>query len=117
MYSSLSFNESSDALNDWNRLYLVPGAAHCSYSTDQPNGGWPQSTLPTLFDWVENGQKPDRLNATVQEGENYGQVQQLCAWPLRPYYVNNGTELTCVFDEESYQTWVYDFDAYELPLY
>ncbi|KAI2960750.1 hypothetical protein CBS147322_715 [Aspergillus niger] len=117
MYNSLSFNESSDALNDWNRLYLVPGAAHCSYSTDQPNGGWPQSTLPTLFDWVENGQKPDRLNATVQEGENYGQVQQLCAWPLRPYYVNNGTELTCVFDEESYQTWVYDFDAYELPLY
>ncbi|RAK95164.1 tannase and feruloyl esterase [Aspergillus ibericus CBS 121593] len=117
MYGSLSFNESTAALNDWNRLYLVPGAAHCSYSSDQPNGGWPQTTLLTLIDWVENGQKPDRLNATVQEGSNTGEHQELCAWPLRPFYVKNGTELTCVWDEESYQTWVYDFDAYNLPLY
>ncbi|PYH98977.1 tannase [Aspergillus ellipticus CBS 707.79] len=117
MYPSLSFNESSEALNDWNRLYLVPGAAHCTYSSDQPNGGWPQTTLLTMIDWVENGEKPDRLNATVQEGSNTGQQQQLCPWPHRPLFVNNGTELTCVFDEESYETWVYDFDAYKLPLY
>ncbi|GAQ40590.1 hypothetical protein AtubIFM55763_007416 [Aspergillus tubingensis] len=117
MYPDLSFNSSSNALNDWNRLYLVPGGAHCSYSDEQPNGGWPLTTLLTLIDWVENGVKPDRLNNTVQTGSNAGEQGQLCVWPTRPYYRNNGTELTCVFDQESYETWVYDFDAYDAPLY
>jgi tannase len=115
MYPDLSFNESTDAINDWNRLYLVPGGAHCSYSTDQPNGGWPITTLLTLIDWVENGVKPDRLNNTVQTGSNAGEQGQLCAWPERPLYVDDVLE--CVFDQDSYDTWVYEFDAYNLPLY
>ncbi|OOF99336.1 hypothetical protein ASPCADRAFT_137682 [Aspergillus carbonarius ITEM 5010] len=117
MYPGLSFNESSAALNEWNRLYLIPGAAHCASSTTQPNGPFPQTTLETLIQWVEGGVFPTRLNATVLAGEHEGEQQELCAWPLRPLWTNNGTVMDCVFDEASYKTWVYDFDAYKLPLY
>ncbi|KAJ5541279.1 tannase [Penicillium frequentans] len=117
MYGNLSFEEGTKALNDWNRLYLVPGAAHCAPSDDQPNGPFPRTTLETLIEWVENGDKPDRLNATIMSGAHEGEQQDLCAWPLRPLWKNNGTTLDCVFDKKSYDTWTYDFDAYDVPLY
>jgi tannase len=117
MYPNLSFNESSDALGDWYRLFLVPGAAHCSSNTLQPNGPFPNLNLEIMIDWVESGVKPERLNATVSQGDNEGQVQHLCAWPLRPYWTGNTTDAECVYDQESIDTWIYDFDAYKMPLY
>ncbi|PLB47366.1 putative tannase [Aspergillus steynii IBT 23096] len=117
MYPGQSFEESSKALNEWNRLFLIPGAAHCSPSTNQPNGPFPQTTLETLIDWVENGATPDRLNATVQSGDHEGEKQELCAWPLRPLWKNNGTSMDCVHDQKSLDTWDYKFDAYRVPLY
>ncbi|KAL6230985.1 hypothetical protein BDW75DRAFT_248230 [Aspergillus navahoensis] len=117
MYPDLSFTESTRALNEWNRLFLVPGAAHCSPSTNQPNGGWPQTTLQTLIDWVEGGRVPERLNATVLAGAQKGEEQQLCAWPLRPLWKKGGDRMDCVFDQDSFDTWVYDFDAFKLPVY
>ncbi|KAL3475526.1 tannase [Aspergillus californicus] len=119
MYPDLSFSDSTNALNEWNRLFLIPGAAHCSPSTNQPNGGWPQTTLPTLIDWVEGGKVPTRLNTTVLAGENKGEKQELCAWPLRPLWKNQNKrqQMQCVFDQDSFDTWVYDFDAFTLPVY
>jgi tannase len=38
MYPNLSFNDSTAALNDWYRLFLVPGAGYCGPSSAQPNG-------------------------------------------------------------------------------
>ncbi|KAL4891841.1 putative tannase [Aspergillus ambiguus] len=117
MYPGMSFNESSEALNEWNRLFLVPGAAHCSPSTTQPNGPFPRTTLKTLIEWVENGIVPHTLNATVLSGEHEGEQHKLCAWPLRPLWKNNGKDMECVHDQESLDTWDYEFDAYRVPLY
>ncbi|KAL2816010.1 tannase and feruloyl esterase [Aspergillus cavernicola] len=117
MYPELSFEKSTKALNEWNRLFLIPGAAHCQPSTNQPNGGWPQTTLPTLIEWVEGGSMPERLNATVLSGEKKGEEQKLCAWPLRPLWKKGSQEMECVFDQKSFDTWVYDFDAFKLPVY
>lgn len=36
-----------------------------------------------MIDWVENGVKPNRLNATVSSGDYEGEVQELCMWPRR----------------------------------
>ncbi|KAJ5644958.1 tannase [Penicillium longicatenatum] len=58
---------------------------------DQPNGPFPGTTLETLIEWVENGDKPDLLNATIMSGAHEGEQQDLCAWPLRPLWKNNGT--------------------------
>lgn len=117
MYSNMTFNASSDALGDWYRLFLVPGAAHCATNDAQANGPFPQTTLQTLIDWVENGVKPALLNATHLQGDYEGESDQLCAWPLRPYYTNNGTTLECQYDQASIDTWLYDFNAYNMPLY
>lgn len=117
MFPGMSLNESSEALNEFYRLYLVPGAAHCAVNSEMPNGPFPQTNLAAMIDWVENGVEPVLLNATVLSGDNEGQTGKLCSWPLRPLWVNNGTTMDCVFDKASYDTWVYKFDAYPLPLY
>ncbi|PSK34248.1 hypothetical protein B9Z65_8574 [Elsinoe australis] len=116
MYPDLAFNDSSEALGDWYRLFLVPGAAHCGPNSEQPNGPFPQTNLAVLIDWVEKGVVPQTLNATVLQGEKKGENRQICAWPLRPLWSGNGT-LDCVYDQKSIDTWMYDFDAYKLPLY
>jgi tannase len=117
MYPNMSFNESTKALGDWYRLFLVPGAAHCAPNTAQPNGPFPQTNLAVLIDWVEKGVVPETLNATVLQGSHVGENAQICAWPLRPYWKNNGTVMECQYDQASINTWLYDFDAFKLPVY
>lgn len=117
MYPNTTFNESQAALGDWYRLFLVPGAGHCAPNTAQPNGPFPQTNLAVLIDWVENGVAPTTLNATVLQGEHVGDNQQICAWPLRPFWTDNGTVMECQYDQASIDTWLYDFDAVKMPVY
>ncbi|RAH75890.1 tannase and feruloyl esterase [Aspergillus japonicus CBS 114.51] len=117
MFPNETLNTSAAALGEFYRLYLVPGMAHCGTNSEQPNGPFPQTNMAVMIDWVENGVVPVTLNSTVLQGDNEGEHQQICAWPLRPLWSNNGTTMNCVFDQASYDTWIYDFDAYKLPLY
>ncbi|CAG7563217.1 unnamed protein product [Fusarium equiseti] len=110
MFADKSYNESVAALDDFYRLYLVPGGAHCGSNSNQPNGGWPQTTLQTVIQWVEKGVAPETL-------DGHGGIETICRWPLRPLWSNNGTSLDCVYDQESIDSWTSVFDAYKLPLY
>jgi tannase len=116
MYPNMSYNKSQAALADWYRLFLVPGAAHCATNTLQPNAPFPQTNLAVMIDWVENGIVPTTLNSTILLGDSKGENAQICAWPLRPYWKDNGT-MTCEYDQASIDTFSYTFDAYNLPLY
>lgn len=116
MYPDLSYNESVEALGDWYRLFLVPGAAHCSTNTLQP-GPYPEDNMATMIDWVENGVVPTRLNATVSSGTYAGETQELCGWPLRPYWPNNSTTMECQYDQDSIDSWTYTFGAFKLPVH
>lgn len=117
MYPGKSYNSSNDELKEWYRLFLVPGAAHCASNSAQPNGPFPQTNLHVMTRWVEQGIVPHTLNATVLQGDNKGANEQVCAWPLRPYWKDNGKTLTCEYDQASIDTFTYDFDAYKTPLY
>jgi len=117
MYPEQTRDESFESLNDWYRLFLVPGAAHCGTNSLEPNGPWPQTNLAVLIEWVENDVVPNRLNATHLAGAYKGQRAEICAWPKRPFYTNNGTTLNCVFNEDSWESWQYDLDAIKLPVY
>ena len=118
MYPNLSDrNQSIAQLNNWYRLFLVPGAAHCATNPEQPNGLFPQTNLAVLIEWVEKDVVPVTLNATILQGDYKGENQQLCAWPLRPLWKGNGTVMDCVYDEASYQSWQYDFTGVPLPVY
>jgi tannase len=116
MYPNATYNASTAKLNDWYRLFLVPGAGHCGANSLQPNGPFPQMNLAVMIDWVENDVVPTTLNATVLQGDYVGRNEQICAWPLRPYWADNET-ITCQYDQASIDTWMYDFDAYKMPLY
>ncbi|KAJ5532751.1 tannase [Penicillium frequentans] len=115
MYPGLSEKESLAKLREWYQLYLIPGAAHCATNSLQP-GPYPEDNMETMIDWVENGIRPSRLNATVSSGEYSGEVQRLCQWPSRPLWRSN-TTFDCVTDHKSYETWTYEFPAFKVPVY
>lgn len=116
MYPELSYNSSAEALNAWFKLFLVPGGAHCTVNPLQPNAPFPFNSLETLIAWVEQGDEPVMLPASATSGPFNGS-QPLCAWPLRPLYTNNGMTQECRYDQESIDTWEYEFDAFKIPVY
>ncbi|KAL2862223.1 putative tannase [Aspergillus lucknowensis] len=116
MYGDLSPKVSQEALADWYQFYLVPGAAHCGANSLQP-GPYPQNNMEIMIDWVENGVKPSRLNATVSSGDYEGETQMLCQWPERPLWKDSSDAFECVSDKESVKSWTYTFPAFKLPVY
>jgi tannase len=116
MYSDLTDEESLAALEDWYQFYLIPGAAHCGTNTLQP-GPYPENNMNIMINWVENGVKPTRLNATVSSGQYEGETQMLCQWPTRPLWHGNSSNFECVNDQKSYDSWTYTFPAFKLPVY
>ncbi|KAI0117995.1 feruloyl esterase-like protein B precursor [Hypoxylon sp. NC0597] len=110
MYGDFNYDESTAAMDEFYRLYIVPGGSHCGSNRDQPAGGWPATTLQTVIKWAEQGFAPDTL-------ENAGGIDTLCKWPLRPLWSQNGTALDCVRDSASTQSWIYKFDAFKYPVY
>lgn len=110
LYANSSFDDATQSMDEFYRLFLVPGGAHCGINTEQSEGGWPATTLQTMIEWVEAGTAPETLNNTGVT------TPSLCKWPLRPMYSGNGT-LDCVFDQASWDSWMYTFDAYPVTVY
>lgn len=117
MYPNSTNDDDLEAFQDWYQLYLVPGAAHCGSNDLQPNGPFPEDNMATMIDWVENGIKPTGLNATYSSGPYDGTTDSLCTWPLRPLWSSNSTSFDCVYDQASYDSWTYTFDAFKMPVY
>ncbi|OJJ45336.1 hypothetical protein ASPZODRAFT_69429 [Penicilliopsis zonata CBS 506.65] len=115
MYGDLTQEECQAELNEWYQLYLIPGAAHCSTNSLQP-GPYPEDNMDIMINWVENGVKPTRLNATVSSGKYAGETQMLCQWPYRPLW-QNSSSFDCVYDQASVDTWTYSFPAFKLPVF
>ncbi|KAK3985656.1 Tannase/feruloyl esterase [Cladorrhinum sp. PSN332] len=116
MYPGLGVNESYAELNDWYRLFLIPGAGHCDPNVEQPNGPFPRDILKSVIEWVEDDVNPEKLPATVLGGPDQGQRQDVCSWPLRPLW-NGGGELECVFDQLAMDEFVPVMDAIPVPVY
>lgn len=70
---------------EWTRLYLVPGMAHCR--------GGPASLdqfdlLTELVDWVEKGEAPQGVAASGQAFP--GRTRPLCPYPTHAHYKGQG---------------------------
>ncbi|KAI0114515.1 tannase and feruloyl esterase [Nemania sp. FL0031] len=111
MFGDMSYREGTEALDDFYRLFIVPGAEHCGSNAAQPGAGWPSTTLQTVIDWVENGVAPATLNTTGSS------ISSVCRWPLRPVWSAGGSKFDCVFDQKSIDSWMYTFDAFKIPVY
>lgn len=117
LYPSLSYNDSAASLSDFYKFFSVPGAAHCNTDPNEPNGPFPQTNLAVMIDWVEKGNAPTTLNATVLAGESLGENRQICEWPLRPLWGSENGTMECVYDQESLDTWDYDLDFTQFTIY
>ena len=84
-------------MQDFLRLFLAPGMAHCS------GGPGPDrfDTIAALEDWVERGKAPDRLTASHGIGGQVDRTRPLCPYPMAARYAGTGStneaaNFTCV---------------------
>lgn len=125
MHADLDSSQQEERLDEWYRLFLVPGGAHCSANSLQPNGPFPQaaSLMQQIIDWVERDIAPAGLNATVtQGGSDEGKSVSLCRWPYRPVWSSeNATDINAMGcempDTEARKSWTYAFEAFGYAVY
>ena len=110
MFPNKSYRDGAAALDDFYRLFLIPGVGHCAVNDYQAAAPWPQTTLQTVIEWVENGKAPATLAGS-------GDIENMCRWPLRPLWTENGSKFQCVYDQDSVDSFTYDLNAYKLPVY
>jgi len=93
-YEKLASNYNGDP-SGFVRLFLVPGMNHCSSgpATDEFNG------LTALMNWVEAGQAPDQIVATVNPNNpelpadwSKTRTRPLCVWPKIAKYKGGDKE-------------------------
>lgn len=111
MFPNKSYRKGAAAVDDFYRLFLIPGVGHCATNDYEPNAPWPQFTLQSVIAWVENGTAPDTLAGSTEIEST------MCRWPLRPLWTDNAKKFQCVYDQDSVDSFTYDLDAYKLPVY
>ena len=98
-YAQLAADSGGDA-SDFARLFAVPGMSHCGHgpATDRFDA------LGAAVAWVEDGQAPDRLIATVTPGNkevpadwSATRTRPLCPWPKVARYVGGDPERAASF--------------------
>ncbi|KAJ6569738.1 tannase and feruloyl esterase [Mycena vulgaris] len=99
VYDLISHTLSLPLLDDFYRLFLIPGMGHCSgglgASSFGQSGGLnvvndtSHNILLALVDWVERGVAPDTI---VGSGEN-GTTRTHCRYPMRSVF--NGSVFVC----------------------
>ena len=74
-------------VDDFMRLFMAPGVAHCAGGAG-PN---PVGTLEAVVDWVEKGVKPDRILATRALPGGGTRTRPLCAYPKTAKWTGVGS--------------------------
>jgi feruloyl esterase len=84
-YEKMARATGRNPVQDWSRLYLVPGMGHCaggSATLDRFD------MLTAIVDWVENNKAPDSVIAT---GAAFpGRSRPLCPYPQHAEYSGHG---------------------------
>ncbi|KAF7344213.1 Carboxylic ester hydrolase [Mycena venus] len=99
MYDLISHTLSLPSLDDFYRLFLIPGMGHCSGGLGAPSFGQANdfnvvnasshNILLAMVDWVEGGVAPDTI---IGSGANNA-VRTHCRYPWRSVF--NGTVFVC----------------------
>ncbi|MFF1798876.1 tannase/feruloyl esterase family alpha/beta hydrolase, partial [Kitasatospora sp. NPDC058263] len=70
-------------VDDFYRVFLAPGASHCGLLGQGAD-------LAALTAWVEHGEAPRTLPATLPTADGRTVTRDLCAYPLVPRYQGHG---------------------------
>jgi feruloyl esterase len=68
------------------RLFLAPGVQHCGAG----NGPAPTDPLSSLVNWVEHGDAPNTLAASITQTNGTTVTRNLCAYPQQATYNGHG---------------------------
>lgn len=84
-YERLGVDNDEVPLDQWSRLFLIPGMGHC--------GGGDRTLerfdlLDAIVEWVEHGRAPDRVIANVTSSP--GESRPLCPYPAYAQYAGKG---------------------------
>jgi feruloyl esterase len=97
-YYERVLQEMGPSVPDFFKLFMVPGMSHGDFGVGVDSIPW----LPTLMNWVEHGEAPNRIIGTrvgrmAREGEDaIGRTRPLCPYPQVARYKDEGE-----IDEES----------------
>jgi len=72
---------------DWLRLFMVPGMAHCGGGPGPNQVNW----MAALERWRESGSAPDRLLASRVSDNHVNMTRPLCPYPQVAHYLGVGT--------------------------
>jgi feruloyl esterase len=83
--------------NDFYRLYMVPGMAHCSGGVGCGDVDW----FAPLVNWVENGIAPEELIGAHKTAGKVDRTRPLCTYPEKAKYkgtgdINDASNFICV---------------------
>jgi pimeloyl-ACP methyl ester carboxylesterase len=78
-------NGGADKVQNWSRLYLVPGMGHCVGGSAARDSF---DMLSAITDWVEKGTAPDEVVATGRAFP--GRSRPLCSYPKHAQYLGQG---------------------------
>ncbi|MEV4000587.1 DUF6351 family protein [Actinomadura sp. NPDC049753] len=70
------------------RLFLAPGVAHCAGDTS--TGPKPTDPLGALTAWVEQGNAPRTLSASIKDSAGQTVTRDLCLYPAVSRYIGHG---------------------------
>ncbi|KAH8175854.1 tannase and feruloyl esterase domain-containing protein [Sarocladium implicatum] len=72
-------SRSSESVDEFYRLFMVPGGGHCSAAhLPQTPGQW--HVMEPIIKWVEQGDGPDSILAT-DPADGSQRTRRLCPWP------------------------------------
>jgi hypothetical protein len=90
----------TEVVDDFYRLYMVPGVGHCAGGGPQPSG----DMMAILMDWVENGKAPDTV-----PGAGAGQQRNLCPFPKNLKYVDGPVAAAASWTASRVSFWDWGF--------
>ena len=100
-YNALTSHSSNKGLNDFYRLFMVPGMNHCSGGVGPDHF----DALTAVVDWVEEGRAPEKMIASqFPDHKTFGsplRTRPLCPYPKVAQYSGKGStddesNFTCV---------------------
>ena len=84
-------------LNDFWRLFMVPGGGHCGSAASYPQVPGSYHSLEALVPWVEDGITPDHVLAT-KPADGSNSTKKLCPYPQRAVLKGQDVNLYTSFD-------------------
>ena len=99
---ALTLEQSAKELDEFYRLFLVPGMGHCLGGEGSPSFGQHLAAVPPassgasqilqdLVDWVEHGRAPEVITGASIDGTT---LRDHCRYPQKSRW--NGEKWTCV---------------------